>query len=95
MVECVTIRQRQRERRKKHEQAPIELAANSHLPDPLLCRSQVIDWNFELTEDNSLPYDVFETMRYDANIDLTALTWSSTRRGTLYRQYALTRGRAA
>ena len=64
----------------------------AQLPDPEASLADVLDANFEMTENNELPYDTFDTLRLRHNLDVTALSVSQTPRGNLYRAYVLSRG---
>ena len=59
--------------------------------DPEASLADVLDANFEMTENNELPYDTFDTLRLGHNLDVTALSASQTPRGSLYRAYVLSR----
>ena len=59
------------------------------LPDPLASLALVMDANFEMTENNELPYDTLDTLRVRHRLDVTALSLSQTTRGNLYRAYVL------
>ena len=65
------------------------------LPAPLISLTSVLECNFELTENNELPYSVFDALRAQYNIDMTGLNMSSTRRGNMYRSYVLMKGTTA
>ena len=73
-----------------------ELAARDlktcRLPDPIVHIQSVLEANFDLTEDHTLPYHVFDTLRTRHAIDLTGFNASMTRHGNLYRSYVLMRG---
>ena len=73
-----------------------ELAAKDlktcRLPDPIVHSASVLEANFDFTEDQTLPYDVFDTLRTRHLIDLTGFNISMTRHGNLYRSYVLMRG---
>lgn len=62
------------------------------LPEPLVDLSNVLDCNFEWTEDGTLPFDVLDQLRNVYHIDVTGLTMSRTPHGNLYRQYVIFRG---
>lgn len=62
------------------------------LPDPIVCTQSVLEANFDLTEQQTLPYHVFDTLRNRHSIDLTGFNASMTRHGNLYRSYVLMRG---
>ena len=64
------------------------------LPDPILNVSSpsILEANFELKDDQTLPYDVLDAVRTQHGIDLTGLNMSMTRRGNCYRSYVLMRG---
>ena len=65
------------------------------LPSPLISLTSVLECNFELTENNELPYSVFDALLARHNIDMTGLNMSSTRRGNMYRSYVLMKGTTA
>ena len=73
-----------------------ELAAGDletcRLPEPIVHIQSVLEANFDLTEHQTLPYQVFDTLRNRHSIDLTGFSASMTRHGNLYRSYVLMRG---
>ena len=73
---------------------PLRDLRGAQLPDPEASLADVLDANFEMTENNELPYDTFDTLRLRHNLDVTALSASQTPRGNLYRAYVLSRGAA-
>ena len=74
--------------------APARDLHGAQLPDPEASLADVLDANFEMTENNELPYDTFDSLRVRHNLDVTALSVSQTPRGNLYRAYVLSRGAA-
>ena len=64
-----------------------------HIPAPIVHVHDVMECNFELTSEETLPYDVFDALRRRHGIDVTGLSTSMTHRGNLYRSYALLGGR--
>ena len=62
------------------------------IPDPIVNVQSVLEANFDLTEDQTLPYDVLDAMRTRHSIDMTGFNLSMTRRGNMYRSYVLMRG---
>ena len=62
------------------------------LPDPILHVQSVLEANFDFTELQTLPYDVFDALRNRHSIDLTGFNASMTRHGNMYRSYVLMRG---
>ena len=62
------------------------------LPSPVIYNNSVLEANFNLTESQTLPYDVFDALRNRHGIDLTGFNLSMTRYGNLYRNYVLMRG---
>ena len=67
-------------------------ATRCTLPHPLIDVSTVLEANFDLTEENTIPYPIFDRLRAIHGVDTTGLNLSSTQRGNLYRAYALQRG---
>lgn len=59
------------------------------LPSPVVNLADILECNFDLSADETLPYDVFDALRRQHGIDVTGLSMSSTHRGNLYRSYAL------
>ena len=55
----------------------------AQVPDPEASLVDVLDANFDMTENNELPYDTFDTLRLLHNLDVTALSASQTPRGEL------------
>ena len=65
---------------------------NCRLPDRIVPIQSILEANFDLTEDHTLPYDVIDTLRSRHSIDLSGFNTSMTRYCNLYRSYALMRG---
>ena len=65
----------------------------SNLPDPVVSLRQILECNFDLSEEGTLPYDVFDALRTQHDIDVTSFSSSMTHKGNLYRNYALLGGR--
>ena len=63
------------------------------LPQPVVALSQILECNFDLSDAGTLPYDVFDALRTQHDIDVTGFSTSMTHRGNLYRNYALLGGR--
>ena len=63
-----------------------------NLPAPVVNLADILECNFALSSDGTLPYDVFDALRRQHGIDVTGLSMSSTHRGNLYRSYALLGG---
>jgi hypothetical protein len=59
------------------------------LPSPVVHLSDILECNFDLSSDATLPYDVFDALRSHHGIDVTGLSVSSAHRGNLCRSYAL------
>ena len=51
--------------------------------------------NFELSSEETLPYGVLDDLRLKHAIDLTGVSLSMTRRGSMYRSYVVMRGHGA
>ena len=64
-----------------------------NLPQPVVALSQILECNFDLSEEGTLPYDVFDALRTQHDIDVTGFSSSMTHKGNLYRNYALLGGR--
>ena len=62
--------------------------ADSVLPNIIVDIADVLQINVELT-DNKLPFHALDQLRYDDVVDLTALSYSQTQLGTVYRTHAL------
>ena len=62
------------------------------LPHPILEIQSVVEANFEFTDNQTLPYEVFDALRIRHGIDVSAFSLSMTRYGNLYRSYVLMRG---
>ena len=67
--------------------------SNFHLPQPVIAASQILECNFELSEEGTLPYDVFDALRTQHDIDVTGFHASMTHKGNMYNNYALLGGR--
>ena len=63
------------------------------LPQPVVALSQILECNFDLCDAGTLPYDVFDALRTQHDIDVTGFNASLTHRGNLYSNYALLGGR--
>jgi len=74
------------------DEMSVEDLTKCRLPDPILQIECVLEANFDLTENQTLPYDVFDALRTRHSIDLTGFNLSMTRHGNLYRTYVLMRG---
>ena len=76
---------------------PVGIAPNRDctLPTPLVLVEDILECNFEWTAEGTMPYDIFDCLRRDHEIDVTGLSTSLTHRGNLYRSYALLRGQVA
>ena len=59
------------------------------MPSPVVHLSDILECNFDLSSDKTLPYDVFDELRSHHGIDVTGLSVSSTHPGNLYSSYAL------
>ena len=65
------------------------------LPCPLVDSSDVLEFNFEWSSNNTLPYELLDSLRLKHAIDVTGLNVSLTRGDKNYRSYVLTRGNVA
>ena len=63
------------------------------LPSLVAHLADILECNFDLSSDATLPYDVFDALQSHHGIDVTGLSVSSTHRGNLYRSDALLGGR--
>ena len=63
------------------------------MPSPVVHLADILECNFDLSSDETLPYDVFDALRSHHGIDVTGLSVSSTHWGNVYRSYALLGGR--
>ena len=63
------------------------------LPQPVVALSEILECNFDLSNAGTLPYDVFDALRTQHDIDVTGFSPSMTHKGNLYRNYALMGGR--
>lgn len=70
----------------------VEALKRCRLPNPIVLVQSVLECNFAFAPEDALPYDVFDSLRTRHGIDLTGFSTSMTRRGNLYRSYALMRG---
>ena len=71
----------------------VRVVRGCRLPSPFVNVGSVLEANFDLGSEDTLPYDVPDSLRTRHQIDLTGFTISMTQRGNLYRQYVLMRGR--
>ena len=71
----------------------IQTINKCRLPQPVVALSQVLECNFELTDEGTLPYDVFDALRIQHGIDVTGFASSMTHKGNPYRSYVLLGGR--
>ena len=74
------------------EEMSVQDLTKCRLPDPMLQVACVLEANFELTENQTLPYDVFDALRAHHLIDLTGFNLSVTRHCNIYRSYVMMRG---
>ena len=65
----------------------------SDFPDPFVSLHDVLLANMEFTDDDTLPYWVFDALRLNHDIDVTGMNFSRTTGGQLYAAYALGDGR--
>ena len=70
----------------------VEDLTKCRLPDPSLQAQCVLEANFDLADNQTLPCDVFDALRTRHSIDLTGFNMSMTKHGNLYRTYDLIRG---
>ena len=63
------------------------------MPAPMVNVRDVMECNFELSSEGTLPYDVLDLLRRRHGIDVTGPHTSMTHRGNLYRSYALLGGK--
>ena len=59
------------------------------MPDVLVIQQACLEMNFSLTAEHELPFEVFEAVRMKHSIDVTGLSLSLTKRGNVYRRFAL------
>ena len=64
---------------------------NVELPPVLVARGNVLMINVELEGGDRIPFKFFDELRTTHNIDVSALSLSSTHNGDLYRSYVLMR----
>ena len=74
------------------DELTLEAIKQCRLPEPLVNVGSVLEANFDLGSEGTLPYDVLDSLRTHHQIDLTGFSMSQTQRGNLYRQYVLMRG---
>ena len=65
----------------------------SKFPDPWISLGDVLLANMELTDDDTLPYWVFDKLRLKHGIDVTGMNYARTTGGQLYAAFALSDGR--
>ena len=53
----------------------------SRVPDPIVNVQSLLEANFELTDDQTLPYDVIDALRAQHSVDLIGFNLSMARRG--------------
>ena len=73
-----------------YENLPLERVADVKLPPVLLEPANMLITNVEI-DGGKVPYSVFDTLRADHDIDVTALQYSQTPGGNIYRAYVLMR----
>ena len=61
------------------------------MPEPLISQGALLEVGFEFSENKELPFKVFDALRMKHSIDLTSLTHSLTKRGNVYRRFAMLR----
>ena len=64
-------------------------AASAFVPDRIVQRADVLLMNIELDDHQQIPFRVFDTLRLQHAIDVTAISLSLTHRGNLYRAHVL------
>ena len=60
-------------------------------PGATIQPQQVLEHNFDLEQDGSLPFSVFDELMDKHNIDVSGLTMSNTARGNQFRTHRLMR----
>ena len=65
------------------------------LPPILVRREQTLMINVELDGDDRIPFNVFDELSSKHGLDMTAISWSRTQFGGLYRAYVLMRANRA
>ena len=61
----------------------------TQMPETLVSQGAVLEMNVDLTVESELPFQTFDDLRQRHAIDTTALSFSLTKRGNVYRRYAL------
>ena len=61
------------------------------LPDPVVKNQDILEWGFDLTQDNELTFDTLDVVMDQHKIDITGLSLTSTSRGSKYSTYRLLR----
>jgi hypothetical protein len=67
----------------------VQELAGTLMPEVLVGQQAVLEMNFELTADDEIPFSCFDSLRTKHGVDCTSLTYSLTKRGNLYRRFAL------
>ena len=74
------------------EELSVEAMQRCRLPGHFVDALSILEANFELDDEGTLPYEVFDCLRTWHRLDLTGFTTSMTQRGNLYRNYVLMKG---
>ncbi len=59
------------------------------LPSPIVPVASLLEYSFELRDNDKVPYDVLDRLRRTHSIDVSALSWSLTAEGNRYRSHCL------
>ena len=73
----------------QYDELNLETAAFASLPNVKVQRADVLLMNIELDGDSQIPFQVFDALRTEWTIDVSAISLSLTHRGNIYRAHVL------
>ena len=73
----------------QYDELKLETAACASVPSVKVQHADVLLMNVELDCDSKIPFQVFDVLRMEWNIDVTAISLSLTHRGNIYRAHVL------
>ena len=73
----------------QYDELKLETAACASAPSVKVQRADVLLMNVELDGDSRIPFQVFDALRTQWNIDVSAISLSLTHRGNIYRAHVL------
>lgn len=73
----------------QYDELKLETASSVSVPSVQVSRADVLLINVELDDDSTIPFRVFDALRTEYAIDVSAISLSLSHRGNIYRAHAL------